>query len=291
MDDITLLIPLKGRESITKKFLQSLNSRKCPFPIYIADGSQHPIEGLNTDNYLNLQIKYNYYGFDKNIKTFIRKSYLSLSDIETQLVMMVDSDDDVDLEGIQEGVDFLKKNIDYSSYRGKFVSGTNRDKVIYLDPSVKHKDPINRLKAGIDGKNSGWNDIKRTSELLSLCKKLHLSGTNDFQLFIRMLTYWHMIFGKALKHNARPFYIHKVGSTMVAGRYSKYRDWGKYKYFTDSIAICVAAINSVLPTFHIVECTDYILNDIFELSGNTISDSQRTEILNKIQKYQKLCQS
>ena len=76
MNDLTILLTLKGRKSFTKRWLDWMALENCPFPIVIADGDADKTftkNLLKKDIYKNLNIDYREYPEDINTKTFILK--------------------------------------------------------------------------------------------------------------------------------------------------------------------------------------------------------------------------
>lgn len=119
---LTILLFLKDREAFTYRWLQWMNENRCPYPIFIADGSQNnniELHLQNSKNYPMLQYKYLYYGEDSSYEKFYQKAQNALSRIETKYVVMADNDDFFCIDTFREHLDFLENNHDYVGSYGK----------------------------------------------------------------------------------------------------------------------------------------------------------------------------
>lgn len=282
-DSLTILMPLKGRDSFTKKILKHSTQLGIPFKILVADGGNVDNSSwINKDYYPSLNIEYHYFGVDSSIHRFMVKMNKACSLITSPLTIMVDNDDFVSLEGLKRGINFLSKNDDYISFRQNVCSVNHRksNNALYRAPSITGVDPFDRMIEGLSGKNSCWVDTIRTHALQRFFEVMDKSNTQDLQLILRMNTCWHLIYGKSYRGISKPYYFHVSGHSLVQnkGIYSKYKDWPKNGEFNKSIAISLSLVGKY---FEIVENQDLdtvkekfcklFLKDIFDYGTTPLS--------------------
>jgi len=138
-NNITFLLPIKGRFNFTKRFLNSFNYN-LNIPIIISDGS------LSKNNEFDIILKdrpnfiYKKFVFDKDYLTFLIKLKNSIELVNTKYVTLVCDDDFYFQDQIKNAVNFLEKNPQYSMYKSAVKNFT-----IYSDI-------INYFNYGIYGK-------------------------------------------------------------------------------------------------------------------------------------------
>ena len=103
-NDISLIIPIKGREEFTFRILSYLYSSQFPYKIFISDGSINKSENKKIISLFKskLNIEYLNFSYDKDFRSFLNKMHETLKLIKSKRVMLLPNDDFVNL-------DFLKK--------------------------------------------------------------------------------------------------------------------------------------------------------------------------------------
>ena len=94
-DSLTFLLPLFGRPTFTKRWLEFARETHITSQIYIADGKTNDSPFSNPDfhcQFPDLNIVYKRYD-DIDICSFFNKMYNSLQAISTDYVVMSDNDD------------------------------------------------------------------------------------------------------------------------------------------------------------------------------------------------------
>ncbi|MDA8902787.1 TIGR00180 family glycosyltransferase [Porticoccaceae bacterium] len=142
MNDLTILLTLKGRKSFTKRWLDWMALENCPFPIVIADGDADKTftkNLLKKDTYKNLNIDYREYPEDINTKTFILKFSDAVSIVKTKYIIFADNDDFVIINNLKKALNFMKNNEKIDSlalqhYRFKILNDSKDvDSKLYLN--------------------------------------------------------------------------------------------------------------------------------------------------------------
>lgn len=121
---LTVILPLKGREDYTIRILEYLCSISFPYKLIIADGSKGD-EMLNvlknSTSYNAIKFKYIKYPFDQSFTEYYKKMVSALKEVDTPYVALLDNDCFPILEGLAKSVEFLEKNPDYSVCRGQHI--------------------------------------------------------------------------------------------------------------------------------------------------------------------------
>tara|TARA_A100001015_G_C15019120_1_gene727076 strand:+ start:1546 stop:2607 length:1062 start_codon:yes stop_codon:yes gene_type:complete len=168
MKDLTFLLLVKGRKSFSLRWLDYLSEHKSKFKIYIADGSK---QEQNLEHYsFNLNCDYEYYGEDKDIKTFLKKIVNSLKKIKTKYVMMCSNDDFVINNNINDLLEKLKSNNESICIKGRslwFNLSHDEDlngQISNFSPfqtphNLQDDSMVERIKVFTNNYNGNWHAI------------------------------------------------------------------------------------------------------------------------------------
>lgn len=114
---LTIVLPLKGRELFTLRFLWHANRAKLPYRILIADGQVHPplAEMLDRarDLFPALELEYLRYPDDSNFSRYYAKLSDAIGRVRSPYVMLADNDDFPAQAGIDASLRFLDSHPDY----------------------------------------------------------------------------------------------------------------------------------------------------------------------------------
>ena len=113
VNDLTILLTLKGRKSFTKRWLDWMSEHSCPFPIVIADGDwdkSYTRALLKDEHYSCLTIEYREYPEDSNVEAFVRKFSDAVSRVETKYLICADNDDFILIENLIKARNFLQEH-------------------------------------------------------------------------------------------------------------------------------------------------------------------------------------
>ncbi len=297
---LTILIPLFGRDNCTDRLLKYFDKLECPFHIYIADG-QVPDARHIIDKYPNLPLTYYHYGEDLNVSYFITKLRKSLNAITTPFTLMMDNDDFVSINGLKYGVDFLIKNSDYSSYRGR-MNKSYTDKVMYRNElDINDESAMDRVFNLVKvNRNAGWQDLGRTYTFQILFNFLDKCGdNNDYQLIETFSRYWKTIFGKLHRNMSVHYYYHVLGPSIARSVIIRVVDWVSDNRFEKSIAIYVSGMCNALkymqPELDLYDikhkfCSVFI-GEIYELNKKQIDESTIQHIIKNSEYYDQFWES
>ena len=133
-NSLTIILQIRDRFELSSRWLDFAYQKKCPYDIYVADGSS------NTDvkKYLNkeklfrrLKIKYVKSKYDKTWKIYCNKIQLALNNINTPYILLADDDDFYLFENIQKCIDRLDENKKLVSCGGQTVNFQILDGDVY----------------------------------------------------------------------------------------------------------------------------------------------------------------
>lgn len=173
-----------------------------PFNIFISDGGNilNMKKKLNLEK-RNLNIKYRKFKFFKNYKNIYQKYFYAIKYIKTKFVIVAEDDDFINIEGFIKSSNFLIKNSDYGSVKGRNVLGdfifnnsnlisfTLREENSYKNNySIENNNKEFRLINYLNKKTlSIFNGLHRTENLRKVFVFL---GKRDFyNLYITELIY------------------------------------------------------------------------------------------------------
>ena len=130
--DITIFIPTHNRHQYLQRIIDYYSFHKIEWPIIICDSTCHKFNG----EFRQKNIKYLHYPMVKPVD----KVSKGMNSVHTKYCVMCADDDFIVPQTINSCVSFLKKNKDYSSVQGKYISfiysGGNH---IKLTPSYNYK--------------------------------------------------------------------------------------------------------------------------------------------------------
>jgi glycosyltransferase domain-containing protein len=114
---LTIVLPLKGRQLFTLRFLWHADREKLPCRFVIADGQVDPKLAILLENsrelFPNLDVDYVRYPDDIDFSHYLRKMAEALRRVRTPYVMLADNDDFLACTGLERSIDFLDANPDY----------------------------------------------------------------------------------------------------------------------------------------------------------------------------------
>jgi glycosyltransferase domain-containing protein len=214
----TIVLPIKERHAFTLRWLRFAKDIGIKSKIIIADGSTDNEIGrfLNKNlSYKILNIEYKHYPsmcnrtFDE-ASEFINRVADSLLKVTTEYVVITANDDFIFEEGINNSIEFLSNNKDYSSASGDTFRFRVKDTIneiyncygsfrniemfpYYDEPETVHNTSIiDRLKDYYTALSiTTWKDVKRTADVienLKLASKLPNIDSWFFQYLIDTLT-------------------------------------------------------------------------------------------------------
>lgn len=119
-DQLTIILPLKGREDFTRRWLDYYTRANLPWKTIIGDGDVNSNVSTILKEHKNLlENKVEYLSYDDvNYLEFYRKILNMIEHAETPYVMMCDNDDFLIQCGIEKAISFLNENPDYVSCGG-----------------------------------------------------------------------------------------------------------------------------------------------------------------------------
>jgi len=223
--NITIILPLKDRVEFTNRWMSYANYISLPFKIFIADGGKDiEIEKKlkNSRNYPNLYYKYFKYPYDNSYSRYFNKLSNIIEKVSTPFVMLVDNDDFVVPLGIIKSINFLEKNPDYISCRGRIdgilikPSSNKKDKEKYefrypSEESVKlnQRRALNRLKVHLSNYSPTFYDVHRTVKINESFSKLKEMDLSDLHLAELATSCISVTQGK-IKRNNYPFLVRQM---------------------------------------------------------------------------------
>jgi len=266
--DLTILLPLKGRDDFSLRWFRYAASQSLPYKVLVADGGHD--EGLEDtlrrDGIFDrIDCKYVRYPFDSSIEIFLRKMADALHRVETPFVVIANNDDFIFFEALATSVAFLKENPDFASSRGEIWDFAVADgsgsstygrmtgvRKLYFHPSVAGDSALERVGDMAVKFHSAGHDIVRTPILADIYARIAETGLNDFRFADRCWSF--MIASVGKMHRSDNLYmLHQSHSDMSAvthfGRPSLWiagPDWDRdLDLFTTCLASLISEIDGV----------------------------------------------
>jgi glycosyltransferase domain-containing protein len=217
---LTIVLPLKGRQLFTLRFLWHANKVRLPYRFLIADGEVHSELAKLLENsrktFPDLDLEYIRYPDDLNLKHYYVKMADVLQRVRTPYVKIADNDDFLAPAGLECCVDFLDSHPDYVCCSGGIggfsLRASPRDsRELVLGPVNKlayccgpHDRAIDlnlhsataRVVAGL---RNTWNfyAVFRTPALALMWKEAREIDLTNTQLHERFMTMRTLTLGKA----------------------------------------------------------------------------------------------
>jgi len=249
-DLITLIVPLLDRHNYTRRVLLNLSEQLCECKIIVADGSSHPFSFY----FDSLNIDYFYNGYDAKISNYMNKMHNAMQRVETPLCMVFDNDDLLNIAGVHNGISFMSKNKDYSTYQNDVrplyieEEGIKIDKEpLYNESSIEQEEPLERLRDVVGSFNSFNYAIFRTPICQSYFEILNCLENDDFQLFQKCWAYVSSIFGKCKRLQDSSYYYFIPGASVLqgTGKVHKFSSWTNTKYWNNSCPMIVSIVGNL----------------------------------------------
>lgn len=123
---LTIVVPLRGRNLFTLRFLWHANAARLPYRILLADGQVNDAVARHIENsretFPNLDIDYVRYPDDTGYSRYFAKMADAMARVRTPYAMLADNDDFLGVNGIEQALDFLEANPDYIAARGRPIA-------------------------------------------------------------------------------------------------------------------------------------------------------------------------
>ncbi len=153
---ITIFVPTYNRPGYLKRLLSYYNDYQIPYKIIIADGSIDEIKRANRQTVssfpaLNILHLDNY---SSETSSIVRVND-AMKHVDTKYIVFCADDDFVTPNGIEQSMDFLEANPDYTIAHGRYISfqlendtqgrKTFRYEICYSPEILTSDDPVERL--------------------------------------------------------------------------------------------------------------------------------------------------
>jgi glycosyltransferase domain-containing protein len=146
----TLLIPTYNRHDCLQKLLRYLNHQHVEFSVFVLDSSDPEMIRKNSSLISSLSIKIDHIVYPSNTRPFDKFSD-GFTHISTPFSALCADDDIIILSAINDCLNFLLKNPDYSLAHGFYFDFTEHenemfvDRLIYFQPSLTDNSPEKRI--------------------------------------------------------------------------------------------------------------------------------------------------
>lgn len=256
---LTLIVPLLDRHELTDRSLLALQKQRCEYKIIVADGSSIPFSGS-----YDLDIEYFYNGFDTDISQYMNKMHKATQMVKTPLSMVFDNDDIIDLKGIRNGISFLSKNEEYSTYQNdvrpiQIEPEIKLEESLYTKKSIEQDSPQDRLFDVIENFNSFNYAIFRSNIVKCFFEILDSLQNDDFQLFQKGWAYVAAIFGKCKRLQNDSYYYFIPGNSILqtGGKIHKFSSWVDTRYWKSSCPQIISIIGNLYENIYEQDIREY----------------------------------
>lgn len=264
MPRLTIVMPLKGRNLFTFRFLWHANKKRLPYRFLLADGQVNDLVALRLEDswryFPELDIEYVRYPDDSSYSRFFAKLADAMRRVRTPYAMLADNDDFLGLDGIEKALDFLDAHADYACARGhqmgfSVYSGigatpgsiSGKFNQFYLDPDDKEFDApsaAERLRQGGLCHRLHYA-VWRTAAPLGIMREIAEIDFSDLMLYEDFFALRALTLGKAHLSRETISYYSQAGTGVS---YTPTRDWANHlrqSRFTSGSDTIVERISSV----------------------------------------------
>lgn len=192
MRDLTLVVPLRGRTSYTRRWLAYAASVDLPFPILLADGSCEKDaaahrEMARPEAWPRLRLEYRRYPEDTGLPLFWAKLADALARVTTPFAALVDNDDFPIASGLERCVSFLQQNPSHAACGGlvagmSLEAGGPRFEPRSSPGSLEEDSPAARVRRQFQSYQATWYDPARREQLAGVFADLKKRSLRDFFL-------------------------------------------------------------------------------------------------------------
>ena len=213
---LTIVLPLRGRYFYTEFWLNYALKARFPYKIILADGSKEDaterlVEG-GANLYGALNVEYLRFPFDASYPDYYAKVLDALSRVRTKYVMLLDNDTFPMPSSIEDCVDFMERNADYSCCRGTHVDYDydESDNLIadgvYFDKNEKdsgiHKNfgqstAIERIENWVEHTHILYYNVHRIENMLKAWSTIDRIGFLDLTMTDLSIALHSLISGKS----------------------------------------------------------------------------------------------
>jgi glycosyltransferase domain-containing protein len=242
---LTIVLPLKGRDLFTLRFLWHANRARLPYRIVIADGLVNPplaeILEHSRDHFPDIDLEYIRYPDDDDFTRYFTKLLDAIGRVRTPYVMLADNDDFPMHGGIEGSLDFLDNNADYvccggglagfavyaglrdsrGGLSGRLNRFTYRYTVFDRSDDFDSDSVAERLRRG---SRNWWSfyAVFRQPELATIFREVVEIDFSDLQLYELFCSMRTLTLGKARSDGSTIAYLRQYGTSQ---RSSFKQDW------------------------------------------------------------------
>lgn len=230
---LTILLPLKGRDLFTMRFLWHANEQKHPYKFVIADAEPNTSvkQAIENNTFSNLDIVYRVYPPDNTFQNFYAKMASAADFVKTPYVIQVDNDDFIIPSGLEYCMDWLDMHEDYVACSGLILSmgfenmspsvigntfdfKSQSNKVCDINASL----PLRRVIDGRVGETGYYYSVIRTNTFTKVVKAIE-SLSLTYLLFHEIFFELSLLsFGKVKINGSFCSYIRQLNTSM-SGHY------------------------------------------------------------------------
>lgn len=258
---LTIMVPLKGRESYTEKFLQYCKKINCPFKIVFADGTVDKTGPYYENgklkcikNYLKkLDIKYFYEYQDNTVSDFNNKMSDIMTKVETPFVVKFDNDDFFSLNGIIQNLNYLNKNVNIDSSRGNIIEVVYHENEYKYIREMYNRKPIikstakERVDEILNEFSPIWHNTQRTETAIKIHQIISACNINCFKSQHRLVAYLSACFGNINRDESFVYYAHQSGTPRQPGNYLPLdKDWVQKDDWEENISKLLTAVGQTI---------------------------------------------
>ena len=301
--DLTILVPLKDRVQYTRRLVNYLDFIECPYKLLFADGGQTPeAEELLQDknNFLNLDYEYIRYPYDATLSDFHKKMASAVSKIQTPFTLLHDNDDFFVLETVQKCIDFLIKNSDHSSARGRnfdfhlsneiygqlYIS---REMWLEFPDSVIGENTTTRLLDQCSRFHANSHNVRRTKNLQATFELIEIIDFVNYRFAHQAESFLNVAWGKSNRKIEGIQLLHQgTAPSIGSNHFPPQEEWIKADYWKNDFIGMMDLCGAVIHYFDDISIEEsrtifadaYVnkLPDLKELLANRIEECKKEKI-------------
>jgi glycosyltransferase domain-containing protein len=199
---LTIVLPVKDRLDLARRWLSYAKSARFPFDVLVADGSADDslksfVKGLE-----GVKVQYVRYPFDADYGRYYAKLSDALEKVATPYVALADDDDFLFPEALSAAVDFLETHPGHAACGGRCVffwtEGGRLTKKGHLDcRSISKDSAAGRLESlPIGAIDPLYYDVRRSAQAREIFRAQKEAGLSDLFLAEHLVALLTVIAGK-----------------------------------------------------------------------------------------------
>ncbi len=253
-NSISMLIPLKDRPKYTRRILKNLEKQNFPYQIFLADGGENKsIENQLKKGHFCSKLNYQYcrYPYDIDFQRFYKKMTSTLNKITTDLCIIIDNDDLLNLKGLERCIGVLE-NKNYCCARGALSTSYQENIYSRHKHSIIDETALKRVKNQTLHYHGNQHNVIRTIYAKAIWGIIEIVNPSNFRIVSNLTGYLPAVFGNIYRGNFTYLYHFqgleriKTGGRSLASHFPDKLTWLSSEYIESEFNKLFLAIGAAI---------------------------------------------